>query len=127
MKKKALEMSKAIRRAIFVYEGARLHARMLNCPIIPKPWNEREGEFKSQFIELVDDLITGKRAFSDPKTAHDSWMKKYEEMGWIFGKEYDPDRKIHPDLIPYEELDPREKVKDDVFLALVNIAGKYIW
>jgi len=127
MKKDALEMSKAIRRAIFVYEGARLHALQLNCPIIPKPWARREEEFRLQFIKLVDDLITGKRAFSDPETAHDSWMKKYKEMGWKYGKEYDPDKKTHPDLVPYEELDPREKVKDDVFLALVDIAGEYIW
>ncbi len=38
------------RRAIFVYEGARLHAQMLECPVVPTKWEDREEEFKTQFI-----------------------------------------------------------------------------
>lgn len=34
------------RRAIFVYEAARLHAQMLKCPVIPDKWVNRESEFK---------------------------------------------------------------------------------
>ena len=120
-------IDKQIRRAIFVYEGARLHAQMLNCPVIPKPWDEREEEFKTQFIELIDDLIMGRRKFYNPKAVHDSWMERYIKMGWQYGEIYDPDKKIHPDLVPYEQLDLKEKVKDNVFLELVNIAYRYIW
>jgi len=116
------------RRAIFVYKGARLHAKQLGCPIVPKTWNEREREFKEQFIELIDKLCKGQKEFRyPPKKAHDLWVKKYLEMGWKYGDEYDPENKIHPDLVPYDKLDPKERVKDDVFLELVGIACKYIW
>ena len=115
------------RRAKFVYEAARLHAIQLECPVIPKRWEEREQEFKDQFIELISDLCSGKRAFQNFEEAHDSWMKKYFEMGWKYGEKYDPKNKIHPDLVPYNELNPKEKIKDEVFVRLVEIAKDCIW
>jgi len=121
------QTSSAVRRTIFVYEAARLHAMLLGCPVVPRPWGEREEEFKLQLIKLIGDLVAGRRKFPDSKTAHDSWMRKYVEMGWQYGEVYDPEKKTHPDLVRYEELDPKERVKDDVFLALVNIAKEYIW
>ncbi len=121
------QTSSVVRRAIFVCEAARLHAKLLGCPVVPRPWEEREEEFRLQLIKLIDDLIAGRRKFPDSKAAHDSWMKRYTEMGWQYGEVYDPEKKTHPDLVPYEELDPREQVKDDVFLALVDMAKKYIW
>jgi len=114
-------------RAKFVYEAARLHAECLGCPVVPAPWEDREPEFKEQFVELITDLCSGKRKFQDFKEAHDSWMSKYFEMGWKYGPVYDPSKKIHPDLVPYEELDPKEKVKDEVFLRLVDIAKDCMW
>ena len=115
------------RRAIFVYEGARLHATFLRCPVIPDKWENREDDFKGQFIELIEDLCSGKRTFQDPEIAHDSWVEKYLEMGWKFGEKYDPENRIHPDIVPYDELNPKEKVKDEVFLRLVGIAKDCIW
>jgi len=116
-----------LRRARFVYEGARLHAIALECPVRPAPWELREDDFKNQFVELVRDLCSGKRKFADPEKAHDSWVRKYLEMGWKYGKVYDPVKRIHPDLVPFDELDPKEKIKDEVFLWLVKMAKKFIW
>ena len=115
------------RRAEFCYEAARLHAQLLGCPVIPKPWRERELEFRVQFIKLISDLCNGRRSFEDFKEAHNSWVRAYKEMGWSYGEVYDPERKIHPDLVAYDELDPKEKVKDEVFVRLVSIAKDCIW
>jgi hypothetical protein len=115
------------RRACFIYEAARLHAKFLECPVIPTEWEKRENDFKKQFIELIKDLCSGRRKFKDPQEAHASWVQKYLEMGWKYGEEYDPKRKTHPDLVEYDELDPKEKIKDMVFLSLVEIAKNYIW
>jgi len=120
-------MEKAKKKAVFVYEGARLHASLLRCPVIPARWEDREPEFRKQFITLVKDLCDGTRKFKNPKLAHDSWVQKYTEMGWKWGSEYNPEKKVHPDLVEYEELDPKEKIKDQVFLQLVEIARSCIW
>lgn len=114
------------RRAYFVYEASRIHAFVLGCPIIPRKWRDREDDFKEQFIELIKDLVSGKK-FMDFEADHDSWMDKYLEMGWKYGKIYDPVNRVHPDLVPYKELDPKEKAKDKVFLELVKLSKKFIW
>lgn len=116
-----------VRRAMFIYEAARLHAIALECPVIPNKWEKRELEFKKQFVELITDLISGKKKFSNFAEAHDSWVKKYIEMGWKYGGKYNPQKKIHPDLVPYDELNPKEKIKDEVFIKLVEFAKRYIW
>ena len=115
------------RRARFVYEGARLHAIALECPVIPKAWGERRLEFQTQFRNLIDRLCSGEIKFQDPEEAHNSWVEKYLEMGWKYGQSYNPDTKVHPDLVPYEDLNPKEKIKDEVFMRLVSIARDCIW
>ena len=114
-------------KAEFVYECARLHAITLKCPVVPASWIDRERDFKAQFENLIDDFCSGKKQFRDFEEAHDSWMDKYFEMGWKLGDTYDPENRIHPDLVPYDALDPKEKVKDEVFVRLVEIAKDCIW
>ena len=43
------------RRAIFVYEAARLAAIASQAPIVPVPWAEREEAFRAQFLEVVEE------------------------------------------------------------------------
>ena len=49
-----VEQNVNLRRAIFVYEAARLEAEVSGRPIVPEPWDERDEAFKIQFVKVVD-------------------------------------------------------------------------
>lgn len=113
-------------RAIFVYEGARLAAIAANAPIVPVSWEEREEPFKKQFLDVIDRQCGDQRSKS-PEELHGSWMQAYFAMGWVYGTEYDREKKIHPDLVPYADLGQLERDKDEVFVALCEIARQWIY
>lgn len=113
------------RRAEFVYDAARLAAMAAQAPIIPHLWCTREEPFKEQFIAVIERQCGPQRS-SSPEELHGSWMQSYYEMGWVYGEEYDREKKIHPDLIPYAELGKLEQDKDSVFVALCEIARLWI-
>lgn len=47
-------------------------------------------------------------------------------MGWRYGPVRDREAKTHPDMVPYDELERRERDKDAVFVALCEIARQWI-
>ena len=113
------------RRAIFVYEGARLQATAMDAPIVPEPWDDREWAFRDQFLGVID-MMCGPDRKSSPEELHDDWVRAYEAMGWSYGEVRDPDAKTHPDMVPFGELEFREQIKDAVFVALCEIARQWI-
>jgi len=113
------------RRAVFVYEAARLQAIAVDAPIVPELWPERDEAFRSQFVAYVDGLCQADE-LPTPEAAHDSWWRAYEEMGWTYGPERSVEHKTHPDMVPFADLEQREQDKDAVFLALVCIARDWI-
>ena len=113
-------------RAKFVYESARLAAQAANAPVIPSPWYDRERNFRKQFLEVIDRQCGDQRSRS-PEELHGSWMQAYFGMGWVYGANYSPEAKTHPDLVPYSELGQLEREKDSVFVALCEIARQWIY
>lgn len=113
------------RRAIFVYEGARLQAVAVDAPIVPEPWEDREQPFKDQFLTVIA-VQCGPNRKSSPEELHDDWVLAYEAMGWRYGPERDREAKTHPDMVPFDELEQREQDKDAVFVALCEIARQWI-
>lgn len=114
------------RRAKFVYAASRLAAIAAKAPIIPDPWEEREQIFKDQFKDVIEKQCSELRS-GNPEDLHNSWMKQYKEMGWKHGDEYNREKKTHPDLVPYDELEQREQDKDSVFIELCEIARQWIY
>ena len=45
---------------------------------------------------------------------HARWMQAKIEAGWQYGPEKDGEKKLHPDLLPWDELPEEEKEKDRV-------------
>ena len=114
------------RRTEFVYNAARLAAIGSKAPIVPVPWIEREQAFRDQFLKVIERQCGEQRSHS-PEELHGSWMQAYFAMGWTFGDKYDRESKIHPDLIPYDQLGQLERDKDAVFIALCEIARQWIY
>lgn len=114
------------RRAWFVYEGARLAAQAARAPIVPERYWLRDDAFRSQFEEIIARQCGPERKTS-PEELHDDWVKAYEAMGWRYGLERDPVLKTHPDMVPYEELGGLERDKDEVFVALCEIARQWVY
>ena len=121
-------MSKILneRRAIFVYEGARLAAIAACAPIIPEPWVERDEAFRAQFLEIIE-RQSGPDRSESPEELHGSWVQAYIDMGWRYGPERDVGKKTHPDMVPYARLGQLERDKDAVFVALCEIARRWIY
>lgn len=119
------EGSLELRRAIFVYEGARLQAAAVNAPVIPEPWASRDMPFQTQFHRIIAKMM-GPDRFTSPEAAHDSWVADYEKMGYQYGPVRDHEAKTHPDMVPFAELGWEERIKDAVFIALCEIARQWI-
>jgi hypothetical protein len=112
-------------RAVFVYEAARLQAIAVDAPVVPEHWDEREEDFKEQFLAVIERQCGPQRSGS-PQELHGSWMQAYFDRGWTYGPERDVETRTHPDLVPYDQLEPRERNKDAVFVALCEIARQWI-
>lgn len=57
---------------------------------------------------------------ANSRDSHDRWMETKLRDGWRYGPTKDPDAKLHPCLLPYHALPDNEKVKDDIFRAIVK-------
>jgi hypothetical protein len=115
-----------LRRAIFVYDAARLAALAAEAPVIPVVWAERELAFRVQFLEVIEKQCGPDRVQS-PMQLHEDWMWAYEKMGWVYGEEYDRERMVHPDMVAYADLGQLEQDKDSVFVELCEIARLWIY
>jgi RyR domain len=116
------------RRAVFVYEAARLQADAMAAPVVPEPWDERctkDPAFVAQFVDVVT-RECGPDRKADPEALHDDWVRAYADMGWTYGPVRDLNAKTHPDMVPFHELGAQEQAKDAVFVALCEIARMYI-
>lgn len=114
------------RRAKFVYEGARLAAEAAGAPIVPEPYDDREEAFRLQFEKVIERQMGPDRS-ADAESLHEDWVKAYEAMGWVYGPKRDVEAKTHPDMVPYNELGQLERDKDEVFVALCEIARLWVY
>lgn len=119
-------MSVTERRTKFVYDGARLAAIAAEAPVVPPLWDDREEAFKAQLRDVIERQCGPDRK-SSPEELHDDWVLAYVKMGWTYGPERDAEKKTHPDMVPYGDLQQQEQDKDAVFVALCEIARQWIY
>jgi hypothetical protein len=55
-----------------------------------------------------------------PDASHNNWMKEKVELGWVYGQVKDSEAKIHPCIVPFNELPKEQQVKDFLFRQVIH-------
>lgn len=70
---------------------------------IPKPVDTSDVQLPEELEMLVEQMS---------KNVHDVWAETRIAQGWSYGEQRDDAQKLHPCLVPYEELTDSEKEYD---------------
>ena len=76
---------------------------MRNSNYIPQPINTKDVVLPKELIPLAEEIA---------KNVHDVWSEGRINDGWKYGEERNDAEKLHPCLVPYEELTEAEKEYD---------------
>ena len=52
--------------------------------------------------------------------SHNSWMKQKVDTGWKYGEIKDPENKLHPCIVPFDQLPKEQQAKDFLFRQVVH-------
>ncbi len=55
-----------------------------------------------------------------PSDSHENWLRQKEADGWKYGPVKNPETKEHPCFVPYDQLSEEQRVKDDLFIAVIR-------
>lgn len=64
--------------------------------------------------------VAGALAGNTPEQSHEAWFAEKYAAGWAWGECKDPERKLHPCMVPYKDLPPQQRAKDELFLSVVR-------
>lgn len=79
-------------------------------------WHDLTEDYRQSAIRGVEFTLANA---STPQLQHDAWMIERISQGWKYGPVLDREAKIHPNLIPYDQLPVAQKVKDQLFMSIV--------
>ena len=81
-----------------------------------RPWDETPDWHRTSLENGVRGVLAG----NGPAESHACWLKEKSETGWKYGPVKDLSKKEHPCFVPYEELPPKQRQKDSIFVATVR-------
>lgn len=70
---------------------------------IPQPIDTSDVAVDKEIAEISERLA---------ENTHEVWAKGRMDEGWVYGEKLDREKKVHPLLVPYDELSESEKDYD---------------
>lgn len=83
-----------------------------------KPWAMCEQWQRESAINGVKFHLANPGA--GPESSHNNWMKEKLDDGWVYGLKKDTVKKTHFCMVPYMELPIEQRLKDSLFISIVN-------
>ncbi len=98
------------------HEANRQVTRIIKDVPVQPAWDDENEGIKASSLQGVEFVLANPDA--PPSASHDNWLKYRKEQGWVLGPVKDVEKKVHPALVPYEELPKDVQRKDALFKAI---------
>ncbi|ADM79864.1 hypothetical protein phiAS5_ORF0021 [Aeromonas phage phiAS5] len=108
---------KAEQIARVCHEMNRIYCLLLGDNSI-KHWEDAEEAQRNSSIIGVKEIMANPDR--TPAESHECWKRVQIENGWKYGEVKDFKLKTHPCLVDYEDLPFEQKIKDEMFVSIVN-------
>ena len=103
---------------------------------VNKKWCQLNGDFSQESWSFAPDWQKESAVYgvqfhldnpdADASASHDNWLDEKLADGWIYGDEKDPERKLHPCILPFEDLPEHQQIKDHLFKSVVETCRPFI-
>ncbi len=100
------------------------------CHEVNRAFREAIGEdpgpsWKAAPVSIQHSAISGVKYHLDspdalPVDSHNEWLAERRRDGWQYGPEKDATKKLHPNMVPYDQLPKEQRAKDYIFAAIVR-------
>ena len=101
------------------HEATRAYCRALGDDS-HQPWSDSPDWQRDSCRAGVAGAIAG----NTPEQSHASWFALKQDQGWKWGPAKDAEHKEHPAMLPYAQLPPEQRAKDDIYIAVVRAVAK---
>ena len=88
-----------------------------------KHWHGAEEWQRESAINGVEFILQNPN--SSPSANHENWLKTKLADGWKYGSVKDPENKLHPCILPFDDLPVPQKAKDHIFRAIVETIAAF--
>jgi hypothetical protein len=102
------------------HEANRAYSQTLGDSSL-KSWEESDQAHRDSIIQGVIYRINNPDA--GPGAAHDAWLDAKTKDGWKYGAVLDRGAKVHPAMVPFENLPITVQIKDSLFSGIVKSLG----
>ena len=82
------------------------------------PFDEAPKIIQQSVIDGVKGVLENSEI--TPEQSHDNWVYYKSEEGWEYGETKDIEAKLHPNLVPFNDLPETEQLKDKMFIDTVR-------
>jgi hypothetical protein len=99
-----------------VCHEANRQLQRLNGEVVNFPWENTSEDMRESVRIGVRGILAG----NTPEQSHESWIATKMDQGWVFGPVKDFGKRTHPNLVAYDQLPPKERIKDSLFSSIVQ-------
>lgn len=98
------------------HEANRAWQTVTGDPAPSPTWDQAPDWQRNSAVEGVAAAIDGQT----PEQLHLSWVNSKLADGWRYGTTKNSEAKTHPCLVAYDQLPEEQRIKDDLFHAIVR-------
>jgi len=99
-------------------------ARIFGDGTVPPDWDDAPEWMHAESARSARKLLENPGMMAEEE--HDRWMRQKIADGWTQGPVRDDEAKIHPSLLPFDQLPPGERLKDLLRVSLAGSLAGYV-